>query len=365
MLPVTGTQNLAFALAHRHLKDQRKIIYTITPPPRWKDIGDHAQVVAIDQWLKRTYPGMPVLEMDKDRARYFLPALKWLTGPDDLILLHSGGNMGDRAMWSERIRRLIIRSFPDNRIVSLPQTIFFSDTPRGHEEYDNTRHIYAEHNDLTIVARDPLSEKIARTMFPHARIGCAPDFVLSLSPPPRPDVPDGHEPQLLLVLRRDNEAFISPEDRDSLKDLLPYPSTWFDTVTAGPIDEKDRGAILDQCLDRFRDADVVVTDRFHGMIFSVITRTPCVALRSIDHKILAGKHWFRDVPFIRFAESVTDIPRLVEEVRTVTDRTIPDYNRLYFDTLPGLIGWPGDQPPDNPAAKSQSPDRDGRGPGSL
>lgn len=345
-LPVTIPRNMVFAYRHRHLREQRKIIYSITPPPRWKDIGDHAQVVAIDAWLAKHYPDIPILEMDKDRARYYLPALKWLTGPDDLILLHSGGNMGDRAMWSEGIRRLLIQSFPDNQIASLPQTIFFSETPRGKREYENTRRIYAQHPDLLIVARDPLSLETARTMFPHARTDCMPDFVLSLEPAPVADKSDDHTPQVLLVLRSDNEAFITPEQRAAISTMLPYPCAYFDTVTEKPILESEREAVVERCLNTFRDADVVVTDRFHGLIFSVITRTPCVALRSIDHKIIAGRHWFGEVPFIRFAERVEDIPRFVEELRSVTDRTIPDYNRLYFDRLPEVIGWPPDTPAD-------------------
>ncbi|MFB8735822.1 polysaccharide pyruvyl transferase family protein [Bacillus sp. SL00103] len=35
-------------------------------------------------------------------------------------------------------------------------------------------------------------------------------------------------------------------------------------------------------------AQVVVTDRLHGMIFCAITKTPCVVLRSFDHKVMEG-----------------------------------------------------------------------------
>ena len=336
-LPVIVSRNWWFAQRYRHLKNTRKILYAITPPPRWKDIGDHAQVIAIRDWLDKHYPGIPVLEMDKDRARYFLPALKRLVRPDDLILLHSGGNMGDRAMWSESIRRLIIQSFPRNKIVSLPQTIFFSDTERGCRERENTRSIYREHPNLTIIARDPKSEEYAHELFDRAQIFSLPDFVLSLKPSVshHRNVP----PEVLLVLRDDNESFLTGEQRQALVKMITYPSTRIDNVHHRPIREDERRRVLDSFLEAFCRADVVVTDRFHGLIFSVICRTPCVALRSIDHKILSGHHWFSDVPFVRFADGIDEVNGLLEECLAADSRDIPDYNERYFDRLPELIDW--------------------------
>ena len=179
-LPLRITLNILFILKHRHLKNTPKILYAITPPPRLKNIGDHAQAVAIKRWLKKHYPGIPVLEMDKDRSRYYLPALRWLFNPEDRLFLHSGGNLGDRGLWSENIRRLIIKTFPNNKIVSLPQTIYFSDTPRGKKERLISQRIYNSHSNLTIIGRDKESGKLAQELFPEALTFSMPDFVLSL-----------------------------------------------------------------------------------------------------------------------------------------------------------------------------------------
>ncbi|MFX0112804.1 polysaccharide pyruvyl transferase family protein, partial [Bacillus pumilus] len=45
-------------------------------------------------------------------------------------------------------------------------------------------------------------------------------------------------------------------------------------------------------------APVVVTDRLHGMIFCAITQTPCVVLRSFDHKVMEGYEWVAHLPFL-------------------------------------------------------------------
>ena len=38
---------------------------------------------------------------------------------------------------------------------------------------------------------------------------------------------------------------------------------------------------------------LVITDRFHGAIFASITGTPCLALPTINHKIIESDFWFR------------------------------------------------------------------------
>jgi len=336
-LPVVIPCNLWFAFRHRRLRREKKIIYALTPPSRLKNIGDHAQALAVHRWLRNHYQGIPVLEMDKDRARYFLPALRWLIRPVDLILLHSGGNLGDRGMWSESIRRLLIGTFHGNRIVSLPQTIYFSDTPRGKREYENTCRIYNRHPALTVIGRDPRSGDIARKMFPQAQAFSMPDFVLSL--PPYQPAPHNDPPRILLCLRGDDESVITPDMRAAFLDTLPYEYETFDTTLAEPIGIADRERILSRTLDYFYSFDIVITDRYHGVIFSVLCRKPCLVLRTVDHKLTSALAWFEDVPFVMYADDFRRIPELVDAALKVDTFETPDWNMRYFDTLPGLIAY--------------------------
>ena len=113
-------KNVGFAYTHINLRSKNKIIYALTPPPYLKNVGDHAQVIAIRAWLDKHFPELPVIEIDKDQGNYFLPALRWLVQLDDIFFLHSGGNLGDRGKWSETMRRQMISEFPSNQIISLP-----------------------------------------------------------------------------------------------------------------------------------------------------------------------------------------------------------------------------------------------------
>ena len=328
-------KNIGFAYTHRQLKQSRKILYAITPPPRLKNVGDHAQVVAIRAWLKKHFPELPAIEMDKDQARYYLPALRWLVQPRDIVFLHSGGNLGDRAIWSESIRRLLISTFPENQIVSLPQTIYFSHTPTGRRERENTRRIYATHPNLTIIARDPRSGELAAELFSQARTFCMPDFVLSL--PPRPSNTRNDPPRVLLCLRLDDESALTEEQRKDIANHLPYPCTYYDTTLAEPIGVSEREVVLEHTLDLFRTSDVVVTDRYHGLIFAVLCRKPCVVLGTVDHKLTSAIQWFRDVSFVALAHDLGEIPSLVDRCLAIESRQVPDWNVKYFDKIPQLV----------------------------
>jgi pyruvyl transferase EpsI len=299
-------------------------------------VGDHAQVVAIRAWFRKHFPELPVIEMDKDQASYYLSALRWLVQPDDILFLHSGGNLGDRGIWSETGRRLLISNFPDNQIVSLPQTIYFSDTPTGRKERENTRRIYATHPNLTIIARDPYSGELAMELFPKAQTFSMPDFVLSL---PRVQANAKNDPpKVLLCLRLDDESTLTEEKRQEIADNLPCQSTFFDTMLAEQIEVNERVSVLENTLDLFRNSDVVVTDRFHGLIFAVLCQKPCVVLCTVDHKLTSAISWFKDVPFVIFAQDLDELPNLVEHCLTIKSREVPDWNKIYFDKIPELIG---------------------------
>ncbi len=279
---------------------------------------------------------MPVIEVDKNESKKFLPALRNLTQPDDIIFLHSGGNLGDRGIWSESIRRLLITTFTQNQIISLPQTIYFSSTPTGISEQEKTRQIYSTHPNLTVIGRDPYSGELAKNLFPNARTFCMPDFVLSL--PPRQWNKRNNPPKILLCLRLDDESALTSQQRQEISENLPYESSYFDTTLDTPITIDKRKDVLEHTLDLFSAADIVVTDRYHGLIFTVLCQKPCVVLPTVDHKLTSAMHWFKDVTFIQFADNVDEIPTLVESGLNFENRKVPDWNANYFDKIPKMIG---------------------------
>jgi pyruvyl transferase EpsI len=326
-----------FSLIEWPSEAKPRAIYALTPTATLRNIGDHAQVVAIERWLMRHYPGHPIVELDKGMVLSCIDVLKARVTPKDLIFLHSGGNLGDRGRWSEAARRTMVSAFPDNRIVSLPQTIFFSDTPLGRHERDISSTIYGRHRRLTVIGRDEVSGELAAQLFPHAQIATVPDFVLSLKAEDfglqTNVVPTN---RIMACLRQDNESVIAETTRHALARSLGE-ATLFDTTLDRDIGPMDRAQVLRETLNLFLQHKAVVTDRFHGLIFSVICRKPTVLLRTIDHKLTSAVAWFKDIPNVQFCDSVADVGPQLQRVLSTPVEQYPDFNGLYFDRLPALI----------------------------
>jgi pyruvyl transferase EpsO len=118
----------------------------------------------------------------------------------DVIVFHGGGNFGDIYGPFQAFREKLIRQFPGNRVVVMPQSIHFA----SDEALERCIEICRAHADLHIFVRDPQSLALAKRMTEHAHL--APDMAHHLWPvasPPGVSAPSG---SVLKLLRRDSEA---------------------------------------------------------------------------------------------------------------------------------------------------------------
>ena len=90
-------------------------------------------------------------------------------------------------------------------------------------------------------------------------------------------------------------------------------------------------------LHLFSKYNVVLTDRYHGMIFSLIANTPVVVLATVGHKVREGAKWFKqDYPnSIWFCETpeeaYTQVKKLVNAKVRCNNTSL--YKERYFDKL--------------------------------
>jgi pyruvyl transferase EpsO len=81
---------------------------------------------------------------------------EWVA-PNDVLVFHGGGNFGDLYANINAMREEIIEQFPNNRIVILPQTIFFSTK----EKEAASAAVFRRHRDVHLFIRDRVSQQIA------------------------------------------------------------------------------------------------------------------------------------------------------------------------------------------------------------
>lgn len=330
---------ISIYLRYIRKKNIKKIIYTITPPSTLKNIGDHAQAVAILKWFKINWQGKEVLEFDKHEVIAHIKWIKKLVTPNDLIFLHSGGNLGDRRMKSEISRRTVIKTFPDNKIIQLPQTIFFSATENGERVLRESKEVYESHNNLTIAGRDEFSFKLAKKYFPKVKSIACPDFVLMVKNGKNVNN-DKMRKGVLLCFRKDSESIFNEEIILKLEKIVSRYSksiSHYDTKVKYKIKRKSREKELEKTLEIFSRYEVVITDRYHGIIFALITNTPCIVMKTVDHKLTEAIKWFNKINFVKYADTIEQVEKILPEMLKISWRTDQDWDKEYFMPLANKI----------------------------
>lgn len=295
----------------RSLRDEQKIILFGTP--EHDNLGDHAIAYAIHKFLRDHLPDYNIIEVPTYEYKLYAEALQKCVKPGDIIALSGGGNFGDEYIDEENLRRSVISTFKNNKVILFPQTIFFSKSEKGASEFAQSRNIYSQHDQLTMVAREAFSYEILKEHFPNNQVLLTPDIVLYLHEEDAKVERQG----ALICLRDDIESVTPPEQIRKIKELFQktFDSvTVTDTVISRPVAKEKREMELRQKWDEFRKAEIVITDRLHGMVFAAITGTPCIVLSNYNYKVKGTYDWIKHLDYIIFTENPDEIPNHMEQL---------------------------------------------------
>ncbi len=247
------------------------------------------------------------------------------------VLIHAGANFGD--LYPHRqatTRERLLAELPDLRTIQLPQSIHFQDPANR----DRLRRLCEDHSDFTLLTREPQSFAYAQEHFSVPSRLC-PDPVFSLGMRDRAAEP---RVDLLWLARTDPEASgyalppadgLTVESLDWLAPLADEPSwplsdrvrlklnsallprfeagsglakaLWRpNAATFEPLAERwvDRGCRI---LARGR---VVVTDRLHGHLLSLLQGIPHVVLDNSYGKLRSVyEEWTHQCSLAAWAET--------------------------------------------------------------
>lgn len=147
---------------------------------------------------------------------------------------------------------------------------------------------------------------------------------------------------VLFCLRDDIEAYYSKKDLLELKSrFCGIPIAQTDTFLqskSGKYICRHRESVLNEIWNEYSKYKVIITDRYHGTIFSLIASTPVVVLSSADHKLSSGVKWFTDTPFkeyVSFASSLNEAYTMaMQYLNTAKDYHLPPvFNEKYSKEL--------------------------------
>jgi pyruvyl transferase EpsI len=306
--------------------DTRKAFLFVAPD--YGNLGDHA-IAQSEHTFFADRLGMELVEIPTNRYKEFAEVARHSIKPGNLVLITGGGFLGSLWPNTEQMSRQVVEQYPDNPIVILPQTLYWEKSKHADAEAKRTREVYEAHKNLTICARDHKSFSLVREYYPNCRVILVPDMVLSrywdeffaLN-----SVRSG----AVLCLKQDRESILECDDKTRLcyiGETLCGGSSITDTYRKEPIRLPKRLSLLREKLNEFRSASLCITDRLHGVIFSAITSTPCVALSNCNHKLRESTKLIEYLPYVRFAESIDEVELLAREVMSFEN---PQFDNSYL-----------------------------------
>lgn len=316
-----------------NIKNKKKIILTLTP--NHGNLGDHAIAYASENFIKENFSEYEFIELDMDEIYEKGKALKNVLCKGDIIMILGGGNMGDLYKHEEWTRRFIINTFRGIKIISLPQTICFSETNKGKNEFNKTKRIYNKNKNLKLVAREKISFDIMKKSFGEDRVRFYPDMVLSLDKRNLSKKREG----ILICLRNDKEGIFKDDFKKNLRVALEdqyFKVELSDTVIDKNIDKYSRNEELDKIWRKISSSEVVITDRLHGMIFCAITNTPCIVLKTYNHKVREAYKWLENQENIKLIEDL-NINSIIKNIELVKNRSNSINFEKEFDMLKEYI----------------------------
>lgn len=167
-----------FGNKERIINYEKKNIYIFLAAD-YRNMGDVAITYAQKNFLKDYFSDFNIIEIPAEKTISYIYDIKKHIKKDDIITLVGGGNMGNIYEYYENLRRLVIRTFKNNMIISFPQTIDFTNDKDGEFSMTLSSKVISNHKNIVIFAREENSYNIMKNTF-ECPVFLAPDIVLYL-----------------------------------------------------------------------------------------------------------------------------------------------------------------------------------------
>ncbi|MCF2570136.1 glycosyltransferase [Mediterraneibacter glycyrrhizinilyticus] len=298
----------------RVFKDNKEInkrkVYLIGTP-EFGNLGDHMISETELEMLRTIYPMNDIREITMNEYWNVKEHLKEIISENDLLVFHGGGNVGNLWPKSEYIRRDAFSVWYKQKKIVMPQSICFTDDEDGEKELEESRKAYKVPN-LLLCCRDEASYRFAQKTFP-----CDSLYV--------PDTVMFHKPLLgnreksiregaILCLRNDKEKALTEQEKTDIINIVSRKYSKVEELdTVGEkMTRETRKEGLRRFFDRLCAAEIVVTDRLHGMIFCALEGIPCIAMDNSYQKVLGAYKWLETLDYIHYITNVKELSKWID-----------------------------------------------------
>lgn len=290
--------------------------------PEHGNYGDHAIALAQKSFFLENFPEYRFYDISYLHYMHDKEFLKRKIRKRDIIAISGGGYLGDVWPEDDEVVRSIVTEFPQNKVIIMPQTIYYSKELDEHELKEKTE-AYSKHEKLLFCVRDAGSYEVMKKIefIGKSELAMVPDMVMLL----KYNKIIGERNGIGVCFRNDREAFVDKEKKEGIIRQIErkYPVFKFDTVVDYGITMDEREDTVKRKLDEISRMKVVITDRLHAMLFAVLTGTPCIVFDNLTHKISKMKPFLENIDYLRMLENDGKIIEAVEELY--------QYKEQYFE----------------------------------
>lgn len=277
------------------------------------NVGDYFINIAERYFLRKYFSDVSFVEITAGQYFRERKYVKSRISDDFIILISGGGYMGSLWMeFGENNIRNIIEDYPDNKIVILPQTMFFESSQKGRQEELKSSIIYNKHSKLTICLRDRISYELAARLFDNkVKRLLMPDMAMIIDKSFDSFKRDG----FILSFRTDKESKIPKEKQNQIKNIieqLGIQYSMMDMMADETVFYNIQSDELDNRMKRIQRSKLVITDRLHCMLMCLVTGTPCVVFDNLTRKISGVCEWIEDCEYIKIIQSIDDVREIME-----------------------------------------------------
>jgi len=214
--------------------------------------------------------------------------LKSTLDKSTVILLQGGGNFGDLYKSHQELRLQVVKNFPDNKIIILPQSVWYKNDSNCIKEAAT----FEQHKNLTIYVRDTYSEDYLKKRINSEKIKMAPDLATILDVPFNKDA--SHQDKTLLFRRRDKEStevnrgtsgrsfdwedIIDAKEKKSVRKhrkLMESDYSFLNRL-GHRMQKKLRDKLILRAISFFNNYSEIDSDRLHGTLLATILGIPTI-----------------------------------------------------------------------------------------
>lgn len=288
--------------------------------PSYGNLGDQALAVAGKLFLKDNFSECPIIEITDELYRINRKYIRKYISQNDVLLINGGGFTGSLYLEMEILLQDILKQFKNNKIVILPQTIYYSDSREGNELKEQDKTLIANCLNLTLCLRDECSLELAEDMLKNcgnAKYYYLPDMVTYLNSVVPYRTSTSRNGKALFCIRADKERVLDEECLKEITDFLKANNVsveYTDTVIRKNLYGKEREKRLYEKWKEFAGYNLVITDRIHGMLFAAITGTPCIAFDNCSQKVSGAYDWIAYLDYIKTAVNSKEAIRYIKDI---------------------------------------------------